>query len=131
LDEEVIAEYNHAASSLGFLAIVLLQGKFGQIPECLTAPRTVAIAALGVCTAVGLPLYYIALKHMPVWKLRVCMLAGPVFTAMFERWYWELEMTWLQVIGALMILVGLAAIILMDHAQRRARMRRELSATSE
>jgi drug/metabolite transporter (DMT)-like permease len=131
LDPEVIAEYNHAASSLGFLAIVLLQGQFAQLPACCTGPRAVAIAALGVCTAVGLPLYYVALKHLPVWKLRVCMLAGPVFTGLFERWYWDLEMTWLQMLGAALILLGLAAIILIDHVQRRAKLRGEVAAPSE
>ncbi len=127
LDGEVVAEYNHGISSLGFLAVVLFQGQFAQLPELFTVPRASAIIGLGVCTAIGLPLYYMALKHLPVWKLRVCMLAGPVFTALFELWYWELVMTWTQVLGAAMILVGLAAIVLMDHFQRRAEARAELA----
>jgi drug/metabolite transporter (DMT)-like permease len=118
LDGEVIAEYNHGISSLGFLAIVLLQGQFAELPALFTPSRAYAVVGLGVCTAIGLPLYYVALKHMPVWKLRVCMLAGPVFTALFERWCWGLVMTWTQMLGAAMILAGLATIVLMDHYQR-------------
>jgi drug/metabolite transporter (DMT)-like permease len=120
LDGEVVAEYNHGISALGFLAVVLLQGQFSDLPELYTAPRASAVVGLGICTAIGLPLYYLALKHMPVWKLRVCMLAGPVFTALIERWCWGLVMTWIQMLGAGMILAGLAAIVLMDHFQRQA-----------
>ena len=64
--------------------------------------------------AVSLPLYYVALRRMDVWKLRTFMLATPVLTAIVERLLWGVRLAPLQWLGGAIILAGLAALIQME-----------------
>lgn len=118
MDEEAVALYNHAISMLGFAALGVACGDFARTGEVLALPRAwLPIALLGVVTAVGLPLYYVALRRMDVWKLRTYMLFAPVLTAAVEWPLWGMRLAPLQWLGAGIILGGLAVLI---HIEARA-----------
>jgi drug/metabolite transporter (DMT)-like permease len=115
MDEEAVALYNHAISMLGFVALCVGSGDFARTSEVLVAPAAwVPIAALGVVAAVGLPLYYVALRRMEVWKLRTYMLSTPVVAAAVEWPLWGLRLAPLQWLGAAIILGGLAVLIRLE-----------------
>ncbi|HID20794.1 MAG TPA: hypothetical protein EYP14_00120, partial [Planctomycetaceae bacterium] len=67
--------------------------------------------------AIGLPLYYVALRNMSVWKLRMYMLSAPVLTAWIEWPLWGTQLTPLQILGAAIVLTGLAALIWLEWRQ--------------
>ena len=115
MDEEPVALYNHAISTLGFIGLALVSGDFAQTPAVFASPEAwVSIAVLGVVIAASLPLYYVALRRMDVWKLRMFMLATPVLTALVEWPLWGMELSRLQWLGGAIILVCLAALIWME-----------------
>jgi len=115
MDEESVAFYNHAISALGFLALAIVCGDFAQLPKVFaTSSAWMPIAALGVLVAVSLPLYYVALRRMDVWKLRMFMLATPVLTAAIEWPLLGIELSMLQCLGGLIIMAALALLIRME-----------------
>lgn len=121
MDEEAVALYNHSLSMLGFVALGLVCGDFARTREVLAAPAGWGpIVLLGVVATVGLPLYYVALRRMDVWKLRMYMLSAPVLTAAVEWPLWGLRLAPLQWLGAGIILGGLAVLIRIEaRAARR------------
>jgi drug/metabolite transporter (DMT)-like permease len=115
MEEESVAFYNHAVSMLGFIGLGLIMGDFARIGEVLASQTaTVSIVVLGVFVAVSLPLYYVALRRMDVWKLRMFMLATPVLTAAVEWPLWGMKMSPLQWLGGAIILAALAVLIHME-----------------
>jgi drug/metabolite transporter (DMT)-like permease len=112
MDEEAVALYNHAISMLGFVGLALVMGDFGRTGEMLARPGVLLpVAVVGVVAAVGLPLYYVALARMEVWRLRMFMLSTPVITAAVEWPLWGVRLAPLQWLGAAIILGGLAVLI--------------------
>lgn len=115
LDEEATALYNHGASMVGFVALGLITGDLARIGEVMQEPSDWGLVlGLGVLAAVQLPLYYVALRRMNVWKLRTFMLSAPVLMAAVE---WPLlgsRLSGGQVAGALIVLAGLAVLIRME-----------------
>ncbi len=115
MDEEPVALYNHGLSMLGFIALGLLGGDFVRTGDVLGQTTAwIPIAVLGLLVAASLPLYYVALRRMDVWKLRMFMLATPVLTAVIEWPLWGIELSPLQWLGAAIILGGLAVLIRME-----------------
>jgi drug/metabolite transporter (DMT)-like permease len=115
MDEEAVALYNHAMSSLGFLGLALMNGDFSRAGWMLAQPAAWAsIVTLGVIAAVHLPLYYAALRRLQVWRLRAFMLSAPVMAAAVEWPLWGERFTWSQGIGAGIILAGLAVLIAIE-----------------
>jgi drug/metabolite transporter (DMT)-like permease len=89
MDEQSVALYNHTISMLGFVALGAIGGHFARSQEVLSEPAAWGpIVLLGVVAAVGLPLYYVALRQMNVWKLRMYMLSAPVLAAAVEWPLW-------------------------------------------
>ena len=116
MDEESVALYNHAISTLGFVGLAAIGGDFPRMAESVGSPGAVGwIVLLGVLLAVSLPLYYVALRRMDVWKLRMFMLAAPVLIAVVEWPLWGVELSMLQCLGAVIILAGLATLIQMER----------------
>jgi drug/metabolite transporter (DMT)-like permease len=112
MDEASVALYNHAISMLGFVALALASGDFARADEVFDTPAAwLPIAALGVLVAVSLPLYYVALGRMDVWKLRLFMLSGPVLCGMVEWPLWGGQFSGMQWLGAAVIVAGLAVLI--------------------
>jgi drug/metabolite transporter (DMT)-like permease len=112
MDEEAVALYNHTISMLGFVALAVVSGDFARTEEILFSETVwLTILTVGVVAAVGLPLYYVALRRMDVWKLRTYMLSAPVLTAMVEWPLWGLRLVPLQWLGAGIILGGLGLLI--------------------
>ncbi len=115
MHEEPVALYNHAISMLGFIGLGLLCGDFARTADVFASTKALAsIAVLGVLVAASLPLYYVALRRMDVWKLRMFMLATPVLSAVVEWPLWGMEMSRLQWLGGAIILACLAALIWME-----------------
>ena len=115
MDEEPVALYNHGISMLGFLGLALVCGDFARVPEVFASTKAwISIAVLGVAIAASLPLYYVALRRMDVWKLRMFMLATPVLTAVVEWPLWGMKMSPLQWMGGAIILAALAVLIRME-----------------
>jgi drug/metabolite transporter (DMT)-like permease len=113
--EEAVALYNHAISALGFIGLGLIDGDLVQSGDLLASRASLlAIVVLGVLVAASLPLYYVALRRMEVWKLRMFMLAAPVLTAVVEWPLWGMEMSPLQWLGGAVILAALAVLIRME-----------------
>jgi drug/metabolite transporter (DMT)-like permease len=115
MDEESVALYNHAISTLGFLALAIVGGGFTRLPVVFeSSSGWMPIAVLGVLLAVSLPLYYVALRRMDVWKLRMFMLATPVLAAVVEWPLLGIELSMLQCVGGAIILAALALLIRME-----------------
>jgi drug/metabolite transporter (DMT)-like permease len=126
MHEEPVAFYNHSISMLGFIALAMLGGDFAQTADVFASPRAWPyFIVLGVLVAVSLPLYYVALRRMDVWKLRTFMLSTPVLTLIVERLLWRVELAPLQWLGGAIILAGLAVLIRMEL--RLAAMKAELT----
>jgi O-acetylserine/cysteine efflux transporter len=126
MDDQAVALYNHTVSMLGFVALALVQGDFARLPELFHQPAAWrAIVLVGVIAAVGLPLYYAALRQMDVWKLRMFMLSAPVLTAAVEWPLWGMRLSAAQWWGAGIILGGLAVLI---HVEARAEVERKRAA---
>ena len=115
MHEEPVALYNHAISMLGFVGLALVSGDFARTPEVLASKQAwISMAVLGVAIAASLPMYYVALRRMDVWKLRMFMLATPVLTALLEWPLLGLELSPLQWLGGAIILAALAVLIRME-----------------
>jgi drug/metabolite transporter (DMT)-like permease len=126
MDEASVAFYNHGISTFGFLGLALAGRDFARWQGLVGEPAPGAtVFLLGVALAAGLPLYYVALRRMEVWKLRTFMLLTPVITAAVEWPLWGVELTGLQCLGGAIILGGLAALI---HLESRAPTPREAAA---
>ncbi len=115
MEEEPVALYNHAISMLGFIGLALWSNDFARTAEVFASTTAwISIAVLGVIIAASLPLYYVALRRMDVWKLRMFMLATPVLTALIEWPLWGMKMSPLQWLGGVIILAALAILIRME-----------------
>ena len=118
MDEEAVALYNHAISTWGFVAVGVIGGGFSRTGELFRQPEALSlVVVLGVIAAVALPLYYVALRRMSVWKLRTFMLAVPVITVSIEWPLWGASPSGLQCLGGLIVLAGLAALIQIESRQ--------------
>jgi drug/metabolite transporter (DMT)-like permease len=122
MDEESAALYNHAMSMLGFVALAVFGGDFARAGEVFAQRSAwLPIVSLGVIGAVGLPLYYAALRRMDVWKLRTFMLCAPVIAAVAEWSLWGFRLSGLQCLGGLIILLGLGLLIRVESRSGDAR----------
>ena len=100
MDAGAVSLYNHAMSTFGFLGLACVNDNFQRLPELAGRPVTwFWIVAIGLTAAVGLPLYYAALRRMPVWKLRTLMLSAPLVVAAVEWSMWGLEFSRQQILG--------------------------------
>ncbi len=115
MEEEPVALYNHSFSTLGFIGLGIAMGDFSRTGEMLASRTAVTgLVVLGLLVALSLPLYYVALRRMDVWKLRMFMLASPVLAIMVEGPLWGLKMSGLQWLGGGIILGALAVLIWME-----------------
>ncbi|MBN2296362.1 MAG: DMT family transporter [Pirellulales bacterium] len=115
MDEEAVALYNHSISIFGFLVLALAGGEFHEL-QFYSRPLNdwLWIVFLGVLLAVGLPLYYAALRRMEVWKLRTFLLTAPLMVAVLELPLWGIHFSTQQYVGAAMILGGLLLFVQLD-----------------
>jgi len=112
MEEQPVAFYNHAISMLGFVGLAAVSGDISRIPDVFASMTSVlSILVLGVLIAISLPLYYVALRRVEVWKLRMFMLAAPVLTEAVEWPLWGIEMSALQWLGGATIIACLAVLI--------------------
>lgn len=115
MDEESVAFYNHAISTLGFLTLAIVGGGLARLPEVFESSSAwMPIGALGVLLAVSLPLYYVALRRMDVWKLRMFLLATPVLAAIVEWPLMGIKLSMFQCLGGAIILAALTLLIRME-----------------
>jgi drug/metabolite transporter (DMT)-like permease len=112
MDEESVALVNHSISAFGFLALAIFNREFGLVQTISSEPAAWPwIAIVGLVAAVVLPLYYAALARMSVWRLRTWLLLTPVLVAVTEWPLWGTRMRGSQLLGAVLVLAGLAALI--------------------
>ncbi|MFV1966036.1 MAG: DMT family transporter [Pirellulaceae bacterium] len=115
MDEGPVALYNHSISALGFFVLALAMGDFARAADAMSEPKAwIGMIVLGVLVCVSLPLYYVALRRMDVWKLRMFMLSTPVLTAAVEWPLWGAGLSPSQILGAFIILASLAVLIRME-----------------
>ncbi len=120
MEEDSVALYNHASSGIGFAVLGIIYGDFAVLADPAQL-RSVWLPFLlvGVVVAVSLPLYYVALRRMDVWRLRMYMLSIPVLTAAVEWPLWGFKLSNLQCLGGAIILACLAALIRMEWKMPR------------
>ena len=112
MDEQAVALYNQAMSMLGFVALGIVHHDFARTRDVFAEPAAWQMIALsGAIAAVSLPLYYVALRRMDVWKLRAFMLSAPILTAAVEWPLWGFRLSAWQWLGAAIILGGLGVLI--------------------
>lgn len=120
MDEEAVALYNHGISTVGFLAMVMLNREIAVAGTVMAQGTAwLWVIGFGVVAAVALPLYYAALARMEVWKLRAWLLAAPVLVALLEWLTWGVRLSTAQFLGAAMVLGGLAALVHMESRLHR------------
>lgn len=112
MDEESVALVNHLISAFGFFALAILHNEFGFVQTVSNEPAAwLWIGIVGLVAAVVLPLYYAALARMSVWRLRTWLLLTPVLVAVLEWPLWGTRLNGSQLLGAVLVLAGLAALI--------------------
>ena len=123
MDEPAVALYNHSMSMLGFVVLAVVGNDFARAEEMFRAPAAwLPVVLAGVVAAAGLPLYYVALGRMDIWKLRTFMLFAPVIAAAVEWPLWGARLSAAQCLGGAIVLGGLAVLIwLMIRVLRSAR----------
>jgi probable blue pigment (indigoidine) exporter len=115
MDETAVAFYNHAISAAGFVALAFRDGPSASFAAVLhQRSALLGILAMGLAASIQLPLYYIALRQLELWKLRMFFLLTPVLTAAGEWLLWNVHLSRWQCVGGGIILVGLAAMILVE-----------------
>jgi drug/metabolite transporter (DMT)-like permease len=115
MEEDSVAFYNHASSGLGFLGLAIVGGDFALLVDPVQMRSAwLPMIAAGVLVAVSLPLYYVALRRMDVWKLRMFMLSSPVLTAMIEWPLWGAKLTGMQCLGGAIMLAALTVLIRLE-----------------
>lgn len=118
MDEMAVSLYNLTFSGLGFAAVAWVRGDYGQLARVGAQPGAWWwIAGLGVMTAISLPLYYAALRRMPIWKLRTWMLLAPLLVAAVEGPVWGISISPVRAVGGAVMLLGLAGLIRLERAQ--------------
>jgi drug/metabolite transporter (DMT)-like permease len=121
MDELAVSFYNLLFSGLGFAALAWLRGEYATLSQIGASGQAWAwIAALGVATTLSLPLYYAALRRMPVWRLRAWMLLAPPLVAAVEWPVWGFKTSPLQLCGAVIMLAGLAVLIHLERMMPQA-----------
>jgi drug/metabolite transporter (DMT)-like permease len=115
MEEDSVAFYNHASSGLGFLGLAIVSGDFTVLadPARLQA-AWLPLLGIGILVSISLPLYYVALHRMDVWKLRMFMLSSPLLTALVEWPLWGAELLPMQCLGGAIMLAALAMLIRLE-----------------
>ncbi len=116
IDGEAVALYNIAISTLGFFALVFINDEWAVTYELKRLPSAWSwVILLGLIVAIWLPLYYAALRRMPVWKLRTWMLAVPVLVALADWLFWGTCLNGQQSLGAAMVMGGLVVLTFVER----------------
>ena len=116
MDEMAVSLYNLSFSGIGFAGLAWARGEYAALTRVGShLDAWLWIAALGVVTAISLPLYYTALARMPVWKLRTWMLLAPPMVAAVEWPVWGIAISPAQACGGVIMLLGLVALIRLEQ----------------
>jgi drug/metabolite transporter (DMT)-like permease len=115
MDAAAAAFYNHGISAVGFVLLMLIEGRWDRSAGTWMRPEAwLAILLVGLSTAVTLPLYYAALRRMAIWKLRTWLLLTPMAVAAAEWLLWDSRLKPAQTVGAAIVLGGLAVLIRLE-----------------
>ncbi|NLE39131.1 MAG: DMT family transporter [Pirellulaceae bacterium] len=119
MDTEAVALINVSATALGFLGTMLARNELAHVGVRIADPAIwLWVVLFGMTFAVYLAIYYATLNLMPVWKLRMWMLAAPVLIAGADWIFWNTRLSMQQGIGMGFVLAGLAGLI---HLERNGR----------
>ena len=119
MDEAAAALYNHGISALGFGLLALAERQGGRVAEAMALPSAwLQLVLVGLSTAVTLPLYYAALRRMPIWKLRTWLLLTPIAVAFVEWGLWGVRLSAMQGLGASIVMGGLIVLIRLEGRAR-------------
>jgi len=124
MDVEATALVNVTITWLGFAGWAILQDDLAHVGPAVGDPLVWSwVILLGTVYAFFMLLYYVALRRMPVWKLRMWMLSTPVLVAVADAALWGTRLSVQQGIGMALVLVGLAGLI---RLERNGRFRRRV-----
>ena len=116
MDEAAAAFYNTIFTLVGFTALASYEG-FAVSREIADQPEAWWwLIGLGIIAGVKAPLYYAALRQMPVWKLRMFLLLSPLLVALAEWALWGITLHVSQWLGAALLL-GCALVLALDEAR--------------
>jgi drug/metabolite transporter (DMT)-like permease len=116
MDVEAVALINVSVSSLGFVGVLVACREWDTVGPAVANPAAwLWVALLGAAFAVYLVVYYVTLNRMPVWKLRMWMLASPLLVALVDRILWHTRLTGVQFAGMALVLLGLAGLIRLER----------------
>ncbi len=126
MEPEAMAIYNITSGSLGFVIVSFVRGEWAWLAQNTPSFRAwLVVLLLGLLIAGFVPLYYLMLRRMPVWKLRTWMLVVPMLVAFADWLLWDTQLTGWQWLGTGLLLGGLAALI---QIERRGRVSSESGA---
>ncbi|MGD9127778.1 MAG: DMT family transporter [Planctomycetia bacterium] len=116
MDTEAVALINVSITGLGFLGLMLIRNEIATSGSALADPMAwLWVVLFGVCFAVYLALYYVTLRRLPVWKLRMWMLSVPVIIAIVDAVVWDTRLSVQQGSGMVLVLLGLAGLIWLER----------------
>lgn len=115
-DPSLVGFVNTGVNSILFLTAILVLSPRGEaLPALGVAFRHPVALVLGGLAALFFMSYYVALRTLPVWKVRLLMLLIPVVAAV-AGWIWLSEaITMVKALGMALVCAGAAGVILVKH----------------
>lgn len=109
LDGIVIAFFNSGVQAVIYLLLVVLMGN----TQALYTLNSFAWSLIGVSVVMQVIQYlsyYVGIRELPVWKIRVLGLVSPVMTMVTSVWWLQTGLKWTQIIGVIIVGAGVAII---------------------
>lgn len=118
-DPSLIGFVNTTINALGFLVVLTFRAPREEALPLLRAAFLYAPAlALGGLAAIFFASYYVALRALPVWKVRLLMLLIPVVAGIAGCVWLNEVITTGQALGMMLICGGAGDVVIAKHANR-------------
>jgi drug/metabolite transporter (DMT)-like permease len=111
----VIGYYNNFVTLILFSATALILG-LGNVT--LTPTITTELVIAGIAQAFIYVFYYYNIRHYEVWIVKISLLLIPVIANLFYLIFLSKTLTFMQVMGITLVIVGAIAIILLQQTKK-------------
>jgi drug/metabolite transporter (DMT)-like permease len=117
LSGSVIATYNLTITTIFFTFFTLLFKQYFDFVFLFIGKNFFLVILLGIFIGISYVLYYGALRHIPIWLVKVLVLFIPVFTVIISYVFLSEIITKRQLIGILLTVIG-GVIILYNQSSK-------------